>query len=159
MGVNAAGISSKLQSFKNVVRKVNPSIFFIEETKLKRPGKLNHENLSKYVVYELNRKNRNGGGLAIGVIKELKPVWISEGDDNTEILTVEVDISGLKVRCVGGYGPQESDNIERKKSFWDKLSTEVEAALESDAGFILQMDGNLWAGNDLINGDPNPCNF
>ena len=60
MGVNAAGISSKLQSFKNVVRKVNPSIFFIEETKLKRPGKLNHENLSKYVVYELNRKNRNG---------------------------------------------------------------------------------------------------
>ena len=119
MGVNAAGISSKFHSLKNVVRKLNPSIIFIEESKLKRPGKLK-DFLSKYVVYELNRKHRNGGGLAIGVINELKPVWISEGDDKTELLTVEVDFSGLKVRCVGGYGPQESDNIERKTLFWNK---------------------------------------
>ena len=150
MGVNAAGISSKLDSLKNVLRVVNPSIYFITETKLKRPGKLKGENLSNYVVYEHHRKNRNGGGIAIGVIEELKPVWISEGDDNSEFLTVEVDISGFKIRCVGGYGPQESSNIERKKSFWENLSTEVEAAFENDAGFLLQMDGNLWAGPDLI---------
>ena len=84
MGVNAAGISSKLHSLNNVIRKLSPSIFFIQETKLKRQGKLKIENPSKYIIYELNRKDRNGGGLAIGVVEELKPVWISEGDDITE---------------------------------------------------------------------------
>ena len=74
MGVNAAGISSKLHSLNNVIRKLSPSIFFIQETKLKRQGKLKIENPSKYIIYELNRKDRNGGGLAIGVVEELKPV-------------------------------------------------------------------------------------
>ena len=155
MGVNAAGISSKMTSFKNVVRQIQPSIFFAEETKLKRQGKLKLEN---YVIYELNRKQKNGGGIAIGVTEALKPVWISEGDDNTEVLVVEVDITGFKIRCVGGYGPQEYDNVDKKKAFWDRLSSEVDDALEEERGFILQMDGNLWAGSDLIKHDPNPCN-
>ena len=130
LGVNSAGISSKLHSFKNVVNALQPSVFFIQETKLKRQGKLKLDN---FIIYELNRKKRNGGGLAIGVVEELKPVWISEGDDTTEVLVVEIDISGFKVRCVGGYGPQEKDTIEKKKAFWAKLSTEVNDAMENDA--------------------------
>ena len=156
MGVNSAGISSKLKSFQQTVSSLKPSVFFITETKLKRQGKLKLDN---FVIYELNRKNRNGGGLAIGVLENLKPVWISEGDDITEVLVVEVDICGLKLRCVGGYGPQENDNIEKKKLFWEKLSTEVDDAMENEAGFILQMDGNLWAGPEIIKDDPNPCNM
>ena len=159
MGVNAAGISSKIHSFENVLRKLNPSIFFIQETKLKRQGKLKITNPSNYIIYELNRKDRNGGGLAIGVIEELKPVWISEGDDTTEVLIVEVDVSGFRIRCVGGYGPQEKDNVDKKKAFCDRLSVEVEEAHENEAGFILQMDGNLWAGSDIIKDDPNPSNY
>ena len=155
LGVNSAGISSKLHSFKNVVNALQPSVFFIQETKLKRQGKLKLDN---FIIYELNRKKRNGGGLAIGVVEELKPVWISEGDDTTEVLVVEIDISGFKVRCVGGYGPQEKDAIEKKKLFWDKLSAEVYDAMENNAGFLLQMDGNLWVGPDVIKDDPNPCN-
>ena len=155
MGVNSAGISSKLHSLKSVVKSLKPSVIFIEETKLKRPGKLKLEN---FIIYELNRKNRSGGGLAICVIEELKPVWISEGDDTTEVLVVEIDISGLKIRCVGAYGPQENVPIEKKRAFWDKLSVEVKDALENEAGFLLQMDGNLWAGSEIIKEDPNPCN-
>jgi hypothetical protein len=90
-------------------------------------------------------------------------VWISEGDDTTEILVVEASISKLRVRCVGGYGPQEGDAIERKKAFWERLSSEVDDASEHDAsehdaGFLLQMDGNLWAGPEVVEGDPNQCN-
>ena len=85
-----------LLCFKQGVRKLQPSIFFIQETKLKRQGKLKMEN---FVIYELNRKNKNGGGLAIGVLKGLSPVWISEGGDNAEVLVV-VDISGFKIREV-----------------------------------------------------------
>ena len=98
MGVNAAGITSKMNSFKNVVRQLKPSIFFVEETKLKRQGKLKLEN---YEIFELNRKNKQGGGIAIGMVKELKPVWISEGDDNIEVLTIEAEIDGLNRNMKG----------------------------------------------------------
>ena len=158
MGVNAAGISSKLASLNNVLRELSPSIFFIEETKLKQQGRLKLEKTNNFIIYELNRKERNGGGIAIRVREELKPTWIGEGDDNTELLVVEVEMSSLRVRCVGAYGPQENDIIEKKKAFWERLSEEVENADEKDAGFILRMDGNLWAGQGVVNGDPNQRN-
>ena len=155
MGINAAGISSKLNSFKNVLRQLKPAVFFVEETKLRRPGKLEMNN---YQVYELNRKDKNGGGIAIGVLEQLKPVWISEGDDAIEVLTIEANLNGLKTRCVGAYGPQEYDKLEMKQAFWNKLSIEVEDASKNEAGLILQMDGNLWGGSEIIKNDPNPCN-
>ena len=40
VGVNAAGLSSKFQSFENMLNSINPGVFFIEETKMKRPGKI-----------------------------------------------------------------------------------------------------------------------
>jgi hypothetical protein len=107
MGANAAGISSKLPSLNHVLSELNSSIFFLEETKLKYYGTLKIE--KPFIIYELNRKDRNGGGIAIGLKEELKPVWISEGNDDTEVLVVEVDISNTRVRCVGGYRPQEND--------------------------------------------------
>ena len=90
MGANSAGLSSKLSSFNNILKQLKPSIFFIEETKLKHPGKIKIE--TNFVIFELNRKERNGGGIAIGVKEELKPVLISEGDDTTEILEVEASM-------------------------------------------------------------------
>ena len=42
--------------------------------------------------------------------------------------------------------------------FWSYLDLEVAAAENQDMGFILQMDGNMWAGSDLIPGDPNKQN-
>ena len=40
IGVNAAGLSSKLQSFEKLLRDEDPSIFCIQETKLKNQIKL-----------------------------------------------------------------------------------------------------------------------
>ena len=48
MGVNSAGISSKLHSLKSVVKSLEPSVIFIEETKLKRQGKLKLENFIRF---------------------------------------------------------------------------------------------------------------
>ena len=47
---------------------------------------------------------------------------------------------------------------ERKDKFWDYLSTEVQNATSNGAGMIIQMDGNLWAGRDIIPEDPKPQN-
>ena len=69
LGVNSAGIRSKLTSFKNVLNELKPIVFYVEETKLKDEGKLKLDN---YDVFELVRKSRDGGGgLALGCLKEL----------------------------------------------------------------------------------------
>ena len=43
--------------------------------------------------------------------------------------------------------------MKRKESFWKYLNVEVQKAKDDEAGLILQMDGNLWAGNNIIKGD------
>ena len=57
--------------------------------KLNRPyrnaGKLKLEN---YIVFELIRQDREGGGLAIGCAKDLQPVWVREGNDYVEALSI-----------------------------------------------------------------------
>ena len=67
-------------------------------------------------------------------------------------------IVDLKIRCICAYGPQEKDTQERKQTFWSRLSEEVSEAIENEAAIIIQMDGNLWGGEELVKGDPNKCN-
>ena len=64
----------------------------------------------------------------------------------------------MKIRCCVAYGPQENENIAKKEAFWNFLDNEVKEAVESESGFILQFDGNLWAGDNLIPSDPRPQN-
>ena len=85
-------------------------------------------------------------------------MWISEGDNDGEILVIQVEVKQFKIRCVVAYGPQEKDKIERKLAFWARLAHEIEEAHENDYAIIFQMDGNLWAGKHLIKGDPNEIN-
>jgi hypothetical protein len=146
----------KLATFRKVIADVQPSVFFVEETKYKDSGKLKIEN---YTIFELVRKSRNGGGgLAIGCDKNLHPVWVREGGDEVEALSVEITAKGMKVRCCVAYGCQETDLIERKNAFWNYLDEEVQRAEHSESGLVLHCDGNLWAGSDIIPGDPRKQN-
>ena len=155
LGVNSAGLRSKLTTFRKVLFDLQPSVFFIEETKYKDEGKLKLDN---YVIFELLRKDKEGGGLALGCAKELRPVWMREGDDNVETLTVEIFVKNMRIRCCVAYGCQESDSVERKDAFWTYLDEEVLEADNTGSGFILHFDGNLWAGKDIIPGDPHQQN-
>ena len=127
----------------------------MQETKLRKVGKLKCPN---YITFELVRKSSAGGGLATIIKADLDPVWIAEGDDITEILVVEIHIKNLPIRIINAYGPQESDSIERKTMFWARLHKEVNDAVEDDIGVIVQMDGNLHAGEAIVKGDPNKIN-
>ena len=155
LGVNASGLKSKLKTFKKVLSELKPSVFFIEETKYKESGKFKFEN---YEIFELVRKNRDGGGLAIGCIKELHPTWVREGTDTVESISIDIFLKNLKIRCCAAYGLQENDLIENKTAFWEYLDQEVVLARNSGGGFILHFDGNLWAGKNIIPGDPRPQN-
>ena len=64
MGVNAAGLRPKLMTFKKVLKDLNPSVFSVQETKMKQKGKLKIED---YIIFEkIRNKKENGGGIAIG---------------------------------------------------------------------------------------------
>ena len=149
LGVNASGLKSKINTFKKVLVDLQPSVFFIQESKYKSTGKLKLEN---FVIFELVRQNREGGGLALGCAQELQPVWLREGDDEVEALSVEIILQKMKIRCVVAYGCQENDNIVRKEAFWNYLDEDVFQADISGSGFILQFDGNFWAGKEIIPG-------
>ena len=73
-------------------------------------------------------------------------------------MVVEVWINDFPIHIVNGYGPQESDSVERKRKFWNFLDREVTNAIVAGAGFILQMDGNCHLGTDVIKGDLNVQN-
>ena len=88
IGVNSAGLSSKLNSFDKVLQDRQPGVFFVQETKMNRAGKIKTENSKNYQIYELVLKSSKGGGLAIRVLHDLNPVWIGEGCDQTESLSV-----------------------------------------------------------------------
>ena len=69
-------------------------------------------------------------------------------------LSVEITVKSMKLRCCVAYGFQKSELIEKKHAFWAYLDEEVVRANDSGSGFILHMDGNLWAGADIVPGDP-----
>lgn len=158
LGVNANGLLSKLQSLDHMLKSENPGVLCIQETKVKKVGKIKSDMLKNYVMFELTRKHSNGGGLATLVKPELDPVFIAEGDDQVEILVVQIKIKELHIRVINAYGPQECDSLERKSLFWARLHNEVIEADEANCAVFLQMDGNLHCGEEIIKGDPNPVN-
>ena len=106
IGINVAGITSKMQAFDKVLFDIHPSVFMLQETKRKTYApKINAKNLLNYQVSELRRektkeeggKGLSGGGLAVGALQDIKPVLVRQGDDNVECLTIEISAGQTKI--------------------------------------------------------------
>ena len=130
----------------------------LQETKLKTNERLSSEALKDFQVYYLSRKESQGGGIALGVTKDLESTLIREGDDQTEVMAVQVVVGELSICVINAYGPQENSIKEKKEKFWQFIEEEVCRAEIEGNGLILQMDGNLHAGPSLIKNDPNSMN-
>ena len=157
-GVNSAGIKCKLESLDVILNQLNPQIWTIQETKLKPNEKLKSEVTNKYQIYYLYRKESQGGGLAIGIDKEIESTLIKEGNDEVEAMVVQIMLDRFPIKVVAAYGPQENALKEKKEKFWSFLEEEAITAELQDHGFLLQMDGNLHGGPNLVNDDPNVQN-
>ena len=163
LGNNVDGVLNKLESLESIIKTENPGAIFLQETKVGRTGRIRIPSNKSYSWYELARtesaeKGARGGGLAIGVLNDLEPSWINEGDNEAEALTIEIWIGGFPIRLICGYGPQEGDKIERKLKFWEYMNSEVQKAKINGAKVFIQMDGNMWAGAEMVEGDPKPLN-
>ena len=72
------------------------------------------------------------------------------------INSVHIFVKKMKIQCCVAYGFQETDTEDKKDAFWDYLDEEVTEATNAEAGLIIQFDGNLWAGSELVPNDPRP---
>ena len=72
------------------------------------------------------RKSRDGGvGLALGCDNQLQLVWVRDGGDDVEALSVEISFKEMKIKCCVAYGCQENDAVEKKNLFWPYLDEEM----------------------------------
>ena len=141
-----------------VLKEVKPQIWMVQETKLKPNEKIKCESLNDYQVFYLNRQQSQGGGIALGVAKDLESTLIREGNDETEAMSVLVSVGKLEIRVLTAYCPQENATNETKEKIWEFFEEEVNKADIEGQGLILQMDGNLHAGDSIVKNDPNSQN-
>ena len=99
-----------------------------------------------------------GFGLAIGILKELNPVWICDGGDNVEALTIKISLKEMSTRITNAYGPQEYDEQQKKLNFWHYLDNEVSECQSEGTGCMIYMDENAWLGSSWIKNDPHSMN-
>ena len=157
IGINAAGLLSKLDSFENWLIDSNPAIFSVQETKVATTGQIQSKAINAYQIYEQIQSVNpgTGGGLCIGVAKNLPSALLWEGGDEAECLSVQVQVGQQEMVVVCGYGPQLHASPERKEKFWAYLEREASEAAREDKMLVIQMDSNCWLGEKYIPGDPN----
>ena len=132
LGCNASGIRSKITTFKKVLYELQPSVFFLEETKCVNIGKLKFD---QYYIFEKVRKLKTGGGLALGCDKQLKPAFVKDGGENVEALSINIFPKNMKIRCCVAYGPQESESVVDSMLNGVSLKMIMTNPLNKNAGF------------------------
>ena len=149
MSTNAAQLKGKLDSFKSELKYSKVGLFTVQETHFATKGKVQIEG---FEIFEAIRKKVKGGSM-IGAHKGLKPILISDYNEEFELLVVEITIANKKLRIMTGYGPQENWPEVQRIPFFLALENEiVKAELEGKSIFI-ELDANSKLGKELIPGD------
>ena len=130
----------------------------IQETKLNSNEHIKCEALKDFQVFYLNRQESQGGGVALGIKNDIESTLIRDGNNEAEVISVQVEVGTIPIRIIAAYAPQENANVEKKKLFWDFIENEIQEADLQNHGIILQMDGNVHAGSTLVRNDPNSQN-
>ena len=104
---NSAGIKNKLLSLQKVINDLETGVFCLQETHASKEGTIKFKNSQMYQIFEKVRESKAGGGLCIGVLKSLNPVWIQDGGVNAEAMTVKIETKNMKIRITNAYGHQD----------------------------------------------------
>ena len=151
IGINCNGLSGKRDSLVASISVLNPSAFLVQETKFMRKGKFK---LNNFEIFESIRTS-GGGSLMTGVHTKLDPIMVSDGtEEDVEILVVEGQIEGRKIRFINGYGPQESADLDKRIKFFAHLEEEVIKAKLIGALVCIELDANAKLGHEIVQDDP-----
>ena len=146
---NAAQLKGKLNSFKSELKRTNSGIFTVQETHFGTKGKIQVDN---FEVFEAIRKKVKGGTV-IGAHKALKPVLISEYNEEFELIVVEIKVAKREIRVITGYGPQENWPEAERMPFFLALEAEIVKAELEGKSIIIELDANSKLGPTMIPGD------
>ena len=149
-GVNPNGALSKITTIRKTIRETQSAVWMMQETRVSQQGKIKFDG---YVTYEHTRAEKDGGGLSLSALVDLRPAFVRDGGEAVESLTVIIHLKQITISCNTAYGPQESAPIQKKADFWKYLEEEVDRAKKEGNGFMLQGDMNAWLGPDVLTGD------
>ena len=150
---NVNGFKSKADSIKQLVAENNVDILLLSETKVYTSKAINIEGYKSFPVV---RKDRQGGGIFIGVRHgSYETVMVSQGDD-PDFITVRLKNNREGIRLILAYGPQENDPEIKRNLFYQNLSSQIELAFLSGDSVIMIGDFNAKLGKDVIGGDVHP---
>ena len=155
IGNNIASFNGKKESFLHMISEFCPGAVLLQETKLYQKGSVM---VNDYCVFEKLRSQGEGGGLLTMVHENFNPVLIpvsSQVQAAENILVVEAELGKQKIRCINGYGVQESSPVSDKIEFISVLDEEIDLAVECGSLVCIQLDGNAKFGNMIIKKDPN----
>ena len=149
MSTNAAQLKGKLNSFKSELKYSNVGLFTLQETHYATKGKVKIEG---FEIFEAIRKKVKGGTM-IGAHKGLKPVLITEYNEEFELLVIEIKMANKEIRIMSGYGPQETWPEQQRTPFFLALEEEIVKAELEGKSILIELDANSKLGKDLIPGD------
>ena len=149
MSTNAAQLKGKLNSFKSELKYSSVGLFTLQETHYATKGKVKIEG---FEIFEAIRKKVKGGTM-IGAHKGLKPILISEYNEEFELLTIEIKIANKEIRIMTGYGPQENWSEQQRIPFFLALEEEIVKAELAGKSILIELDANSKIGYDIIPGD------
>ena len=154
LGTNCNGILNKKDSLNAAIDEFNPSVVTLQETKSRKFGNLK---LKGYQIFEKLRNGGNGGGILTAADENMNPVLISTGkEDDSELLTIQVEVGSHNIRIINGYGPQEDEcSKDDIYKFWQEIEEETLNAKDNNCLVIVQMDANAKIGKENLKDDPN----
>ena len=80
-----------------------------------------------------------GGGLLTAARHELEPVLIHEGNEEAEILVIQVKVGLKNIRILNAYGPQEDVSLQKKLNFWQIMENLRISAYDEKCEIIIEI--------------------
>ena len=140
---NINGFRSKADSIKEILKKVEPDILALCETKVGNSTVVDN-NIEEAGYKGITRNIKNGqGGLVIATrtssMGRVKNVTTSP---LKSILAGRLEIRGGFLRIILGHGPQETENAENREEFFREMAIEIQKARQAGDKVLLVGDMN-----------------
>ena len=120
---NANGIKTKLNEFREIIKRFNIDVAFINETHLK-PG--TRANVPNYICYRNDRLHGRGGGTAIYVKKHINHYSILTPEEvKLEITMIKVITTRGEILLAACYNPPSETPVFRDYSVIESLSNKI----------------------------------
>ena len=152
LGNNVNGIMGKIASLKAAIEMYDfPAIITLQESKTGEQKC----NIPGYKTFPKNRVNEGGGGLITAIAENIPAVQVSDVEE--DIIVVEIEVNGEKIRVFNAYGPQEPQNNqdrEMSRNFWLVLEKLIVDAKNAGCMIIIQCDANAKLGKNIYPEDP-----